>query len=145
MLNKAEDPGQTQSAICWKSAPVAQLDRANASGALGREFESLRAHHPSVVPLKVPSPEIMEHAVFPCPSTGRAGRSFVDLGLIFEYSGGLARCCAWGLGVLTRTVSDGGSGRFWRASNGTGHRLQDRQKMVRRSQGSDENKLPQLL
>jgi hypothetical protein len=25
-------------------APVAQLDRANASGALGREFESLRAH-----------------------------------------------------------------------------------------------------
>jgi hypothetical protein len=26
-------------------APVAQLDRANASGALGREFESLRAHH----------------------------------------------------------------------------------------------------
>jgi hypothetical protein len=29
------------------SAPVAQLDRANASGALGREFESLRAHHSS--------------------------------------------------------------------------------------------------
>ena len=26
-------------------APVAQLDRANASGALGREFESLRARH----------------------------------------------------------------------------------------------------
>ena len=35
----------TQSAICLESAPVAQLDRANASGALGREFESLRAHH----------------------------------------------------------------------------------------------------
>ena len=34
-----------QSAVCLKSAPVAQLDRANASGALGREFESLRAHH----------------------------------------------------------------------------------------------------
>ena len=32
-------------AVCWRSAPVAQLDRANASGALGREFESLRAHH----------------------------------------------------------------------------------------------------
>ncbi len=32
-------------AVCLKSAPVAQLDRANASGALGREFESLRAHH----------------------------------------------------------------------------------------------------
>ena len=32
-------------AVCLRSAPVAQLDRANASGALGREFESLRAHH----------------------------------------------------------------------------------------------------
>jgi hypothetical protein len=30
-------------AIIVLSAPVAQLDRANASGALGREFESLRA------------------------------------------------------------------------------------------------------
>jgi hypothetical protein len=30
--------------VFLKSAPVAQLDRANASGALGREFESLRAH-----------------------------------------------------------------------------------------------------
>src|SRR5512146_1604129 len=30
-------------AIMFVSAPVAQLDRANASGALGREFESLRA------------------------------------------------------------------------------------------------------
>ncbi len=29
--------------IIFASAPVAQLDRANASGALGREFESLRA------------------------------------------------------------------------------------------------------
>ena len=28
-----------------KRAPVAQLDRAVASGATGREFESLRAHH----------------------------------------------------------------------------------------------------
>ena len=28
-------------------APVAQLDRAVASGATGREFESLRAHHVS--------------------------------------------------------------------------------------------------
>ena len=27
------------------SAPVAQLDRAIASGAIGREFESLRARH----------------------------------------------------------------------------------------------------
>ena len=31
-------------------APVAQLDRANASGALGREFESLRARHSSLSP-----------------------------------------------------------------------------------------------
>ena len=30
-----------------KSAPVAQLDRAIASGAIGREFESLRARHSS--------------------------------------------------------------------------------------------------
>ena len=36
-----------QSAVSCLSAPVAQLDRANASGALGREFESLRAHQPS--------------------------------------------------------------------------------------------------
>src|SRR5216684_658635 len=28
----------------YRSAPVAQLDRAAASGAVGREFESLRAH-----------------------------------------------------------------------------------------------------
>ena len=35
-------------------APVAQLDRANASGALGREFESLRAHHASP-PLHIPA------------------------------------------------------------------------------------------
>src|SRR3954465_12273262 len=32
-------------------APVAQLDRANASGALGREFESLRARHTSISPM----------------------------------------------------------------------------------------------
>ena len=32
-----------------RSAPVAQLDRANASGALGREFESLRARHFSTI------------------------------------------------------------------------------------------------
>ena len=30
----------------YPCAPVAQLDRAVASGATGREFESLRAHHP---------------------------------------------------------------------------------------------------
>ena len=30
---------------CIHRAPVAQLDRAVASGATGREFESLRAHH----------------------------------------------------------------------------------------------------
>jgi hypothetical protein len=28
-----------------KSAPVAQMDRANASEALGRKFESCRVHH----------------------------------------------------------------------------------------------------
>ena len=31
--------------VSLSCAPVAQLDRANASGALGREFEPLRAHH----------------------------------------------------------------------------------------------------
>ncbi len=40
-----DSPARIQSEVCWKSAPVAQLDRANASGALGRGFESLRAHH----------------------------------------------------------------------------------------------------
>ena len=37
--------------------------------------------------------------------------SFVDLGLIFEYSRGLARCCACGLGVFIRTLFDGVSGQ----------------------------------
>ena len=31
--------------VDYKHAPVAQLDRAAASGAVGREFESLRARH----------------------------------------------------------------------------------------------------
>ena len=34
-----------------RCAPVAQLDRAAASGAVGREFESLRAHHAFVFAL----------------------------------------------------------------------------------------------
>ena len=38
--------GNLEDLVSLKNAPVAQLDRANASGALGREFESLRAHHP---------------------------------------------------------------------------------------------------
>src|SRR5579863_8562917 len=38
-------------ALSLECAPVAQLDRANASGALGREFESLRAHHFLLIPL----------------------------------------------------------------------------------------------
>ena len=38
------------SSTTLKSAPVAQLDRANGYEPLGREFESLRAHHlPSFV------------------------------------------------------------------------------------------------
>lgn len=37
-------------------------------------------------------------------STGVHSGLFVDLGPIFQYSKVLARCCAWGLGVLTRTV-----------------------------------------
>src|SRR5258708_33392462 len=38
--------GQQPAHVDWLywSAPVAQLDRAIASGAIGREFESLRAH-----------------------------------------------------------------------------------------------------
>jgi hypothetical protein len=53
-------PGQQlhPSTLCKSSiisglAPVAQLDRAVASGATGREFESLRAHH-SVPPIVGP-------------------------------------------------------------------------------------------
>jgi hypothetical protein len=38
------------------SAPVAQLDRANASGALGREFESLRARQKTHPPQHNPDP-----------------------------------------------------------------------------------------
>ena len=34
--------------VNWRHAPVAQLDRAVASGATGREFESLRAHQLSL-------------------------------------------------------------------------------------------------
>jgi hypothetical protein len=36
-----------QSGIIQKNAPVAQLDRAIASGAIGQGFESLRARHSS--------------------------------------------------------------------------------------------------
>jgi hypothetical protein len=36
---------------CPTDAPVAQLDRAIASGAIGREFESLRARHSSFLAL----------------------------------------------------------------------------------------------
>jgi hypothetical protein len=36
-------------------------------------------------------------------STGPLDPSFVDLAPIFQYSRVLARCCAWGQGVLTRT------------------------------------------
>ena len=35
------------------SGPVAQLDRANGYEPLGREFESLRAHHSLLVELKL--------------------------------------------------------------------------------------------
>ena len=59
---------------------------------------------------------------------------FVDLGPIFQYSKVLARCCAWGLGVLTRTdlreALEGFGGL-----RGTGHRLRDPENVVRRSQG----------
>ena len=51
--------------------------------------------------------------------------SFVDLGPNFQYSKNLARCCAWGLGVLTRTYLKEAPARFWRASDGTGDRLRD--------------------
>jgi hypothetical protein len=37
-------------------------------------------------------------------STGVHRRLFIDLGPVLQYSKVLARCCAWGLGVLTRTV-----------------------------------------
>src|SRR5208283_3288065 len=42
---QGDDVGETRCAPCiiLSSAPVAQLDRAIASGAIGREFESLRA------------------------------------------------------------------------------------------------------
>ena len=39
---------------CIHRAPVAQLDRAVASGATGREFESLRAHHSSLSNVDLP-------------------------------------------------------------------------------------------
>jgi hypothetical protein len=50
---------------------------------------------------------------------------FVDLGPIFQYSKVLARCCAWGLGVLTRTNSEGCPGKCLRGFSGAGHRLRD--------------------
>lgn len=55
------------------------------------------------------------------------GQPFVDLGPIFGYSRGLARCCAWGLGVLTRTYSDGCFGQGLAGCIGTGHRLRDQE------------------
>src|ERR1019366_3696942 len=48
VLEKTAHCGHRHGAcIIPRSAPVAQLDRAIASGAIGREFESLRAHHSS--------------------------------------------------------------------------------------------------
>src|SRR5271154_1748041 len=47
MINKLLPTGSCAAGclvVSLTCAPVAQLDRANASGALGREFESLRAH-----------------------------------------------------------------------------------------------------
>ena len=50
---------------------------------------------------------------------------FVDVGAIFQYSKVLARCCAWGLGVLTRTYLKESPARFLAGSSGAGHRLRD--------------------
>jgi hypothetical protein len=44
--------------LVYRCAPVAQLDRAIASGAIGREFESLRAHQINV-------PEADDQALLP--------------------------------------------------------------------------------
>src|ERR1041385_1977208 len=41
--------------VNWRHAPVAQLDRAVASGATGREFESLRAHQTKSFPPRATS------------------------------------------------------------------------------------------
>jgi hypothetical protein len=53
-------------------APVAQLDRANASGALGREFEPLRAHHSGFLSIAV-----SQQDYFPT--------YFDDSGMLFSY------------------------------------------------------------
>ena len=71
--------------------------------------------------------------------------SFVDLGLIFQYSRILARCCAWGLSVFTRTHLAAAQAGFRRALPGQATGCGTREFVVRRSQGSDENELPQLL
>ena len=56
---------------CLHCAPVAQLDRAFASGAKGRQFESARAYHPKSSPLlglRLPSPSASELVFSPlCP------------------------------------------------------------------------------
>ena len=50
MPRKAHRDHRHGACIILRSAPVAQLDRAIASGAIGREFESLRAHQSSACP-----------------------------------------------------------------------------------------------
>ena len=43
-MTKQSAPPHIDCHIINRTAPVAQMDRAIASGAIGREFESLRAH-----------------------------------------------------------------------------------------------------
>ena len=66
---KSAAPFEPGSAVCWICAPVAQLDRANASGALGREFESLRAHHIRLLCfqyLQPPFPALLQPSFLRC-------------------------------------------------------------------------------
>ncbi len=44
--------------VHWQCAPVAQLDRAAASGAVGREFESLRARQFPATPSRWPTEDL---------------------------------------------------------------------------------------
>ncbi len=65
--NFPKEKAADQSALFWMSAPVAQMDRANASEALGREFESLRAHHQHLSNQAGPESPLVDDAALALP------------------------------------------------------------------------------
>ena len=58
-MTRQSAPPHIDCHIINRTAPVAQMDRAIASGAIGREFESLRAHQ--IFPLPITGLRLRTH------------------------------------------------------------------------------------